>query len=258
VSFRLELTLDLQKEASKYYWYHCVDLGNGVITDGDYDIRDLLPHYGFPERMDGMDVLDVARGSGFFAFEFERRGAAVTATDICSFLDWDFVGGDEERQARRNAIGDVEAFTIENITGAFEFASTVRKSRVISKLINVYEMTPEAFGNRRFDLVFAGSITSHLRDPILAFERLYKLTKHRCVVAAPAFEIPEVAHFPVMALVGTMDSDRRSWWVVNQRCLIEMLRCAGFRQVRIVSQFILPNRRVPSLNLLHLVAHADV
>jgi tRNA (mo5U34)-methyltransferase len=250
--------LELQKQASKYYWYHCVDLGNGVITDGDYDMHEVLPHYGFPERMDGMDVLDVGRGSGFFAFEFERRGAAVIATDICSFLDWDFVGGDEQREARRKAIGDEQGFTVEHITGAFDFASGVRKSRVTSKLINVYEMSPAAFGNRKFDLVFAGSITSHLRDPILAFERLYKLTKHRCIVASPAFENPAVAHLPAMCLVGTMDSDRRSWWVVNRMCLIEMLRCAGFKQVRIVSEFTLPNRRVPSLKVPHLVAHADV
>jgi alpha-D-ribose 1-methylphosphonate 5-triphosphate synthase subunit PhnG len=71
-------------------------------------IREVLLHCGFPERIDGMDVLDVGRGSGFFAFDFEPRRAAVTATDICSFLDWDFVGGDEQREARRKAIADVQ------------------------------------------------------------------------------------------------------------------------------------------------------
>jgi hypothetical protein len=35
-----------------------------------------------------------------------------------------------------------------------------------------------------------------------------------------------------------MDSDRLSWWVMNGMCIIEaVLRCAGFKQVRIVSQF---------------------
>ena len=79
-----------------------------------------------------MDVLDVGRGSGFFAFEFERRRAAVTATDICSFLDWDFLGGDEQREARRKAIGDEQGFTVGHITGAFEFGSGMRKSRITS------------------------------------------------------------------------------------------------------------------------------
>jgi SAM-dependent methyltransferase len=109
--------LDLQKQASKYYWYHSADLGNGVIIDGDYDYPRDAASLRFPERMDGMDVLDVGRGSGFFAFEFERRRAAVTATDICSFLNWDFVGGDEQREARRKGIGDEQGFTVEHITG---------------------------------------------------------------------------------------------------------------------------------------------
>jgi hypothetical protein len=34
-----------------------------------------------------------------------------------------------------------------------------------------------------------------------------------------------------------MDSDRRSWWVMNGMRLIEVLRCPGFKQVRIVSKF---------------------
>jgi hypothetical protein len=105
VSFRLEVRLDLQKQASKYYWYHSVDLGNGVIIDGDYDIREVLLHYGFPERMDGMDVLDVGRGNGFFAFEF---------------------------------------------------ASGVRKSRVTSKLINVYEMSPSGVRQPKVRSCFCG------------------------------------------------------------------------------------------------------
>lgn len=148
--------MDLQKQASKYYWYHSVDLGNGVIVDGDYDIREVLLHYRFPERMDGMDVLGVGRGSRFFAFEFERRGAAVTATDICSFLDWDFVGGDEQREARRKAIGDEQGFTVEHIAGAFAFASGVRKSRITSKLINVYEMSPGGVRQPKVRSCFCG------------------------------------------------------------------------------------------------------
>src|SRR4051812_33368202 len=31
-----------------YHWYHCIDLGNGVITDGDYDMREYLDAYQFP------------------------------------------------------------------------------------------------------------------------------------------------------------------------------------------------------------------
>jgi hypothetical protein len=92
--------LDLQKQASKYYWYHSVDLGNGVIIDGDYD---------YP------GISGVA--AAFLRSSSSGGVAAVTATDICSFLDWDFVGGDEQREARRKAIGDEQGFTVEHITG---------------------------------------------------------------------------------------------------------------------------------------------
>jgi len=87
----------LLAEASQFYWYHCVELAPGVLTDGDYDLAPIWPAYGFPEDMSGMNVLDVGRGSGYFAFEFEGRGAKVVATDIGSLDDWDWVGGDEAR-----------------------------------------------------------------------------------------------------------------------------------------------------------------
>jgi SAM-dependent methyltransferase len=235
-----------------------VELGNGVVTDGDYDLADLLPQYGFPERMDDMRVLDVGRASGFFAFEFERRGAAVTAIDIASYLDWDFVGGEPQKAAKQAEIGDPVSYSVTHITGAFDFAHQILGSRVIGQLMNVYDLEPTAFAGKTFDLVFAGSIASHVRDPILAFEKLRSVTKHKCIVAAPSFTIAEVAGLPMMALVGTADSDRRSWWVVNERCLVEILRCAGFARVQVVSKITLVNRRVPSLQINHLVAHAQV
>src|SRR5215218_3167860 len=62
-----------------YYWYHTVDLGGGVVTPGDYDFRDQLPAFGFPDDMTGMRVLDVGSATGYFAFEFARRGAEVVS-----------------------------------------------------------------------------------------------------------------------------------------------------------------------------------
>jgi 2-polyprenyl-3-methyl-5-hydroxy-6-metoxy-1,4-benzoquinol methylase len=34
-----------------------------------------LPHFGLPESMSGMRVLDIGCAEGFFSFEAERRGA---------------------------------------------------------------------------------------------------------------------------------------------------------------------------------------
>ena len=46
-------------DVSKYYWYHTVELPNGLVTPGLYDFRATYPCFGFPEDMHGLRVLDV-------------------------------------------------------------------------------------------------------------------------------------------------------------------------------------------------------
>jgi tRNA (mo5U34)-methyltransferase len=244
----------LLAEAAKYYWYHCIELAPGVVTDGDFDMTPVLPKYRFPDDMTGMDVLDVGRASGFFAFEFERRGARVVATDIASLAEWDWVGGDDVRAARLAAHGVHSSE--DHISGAFRFAKAARGSSVEGKAVNVYDLDPAVFGGRKFDLVFAGSIASHLRDPILAFQRLRSVTKGTCIVATPSFDIPAVAGQAMLSLVGTADEDRRGWFVMNARGLTETLACAGFAKVEVLSHFQLRHRHMPGV-IDHLVAHAQ-
>ncbi len=249
---------NVEEDSKAYYWYHCVDLLNGFVTDGDYDLRDQIGQFGFPEDMKGLTALDVGRASGYFAFEMEERGADVTACDIPSFLDWDFVGGPKHRQELAAQVGDVETYSRQQITGAFEFARWQRKSKVKAKLINAYHLSPEAFDGQKFDVVFAGSITSHLRDPILAFEKLHSVTRGKCIISAPTFEIAGTEQVPLMWLVGTSDSDRRSWWSVNEKALVEMLKCACFDRIEIHSRMEIAHRRLPDLKVPHVVVHAYV
>jgi len=236
-----------------YYWYHCIDLGKGVITDGDYDMNEYLDEYQFPEDLTGQELLDVGRASGFFSFEFERRGANVTATDVASMSDWDFVGGEPEKLRQLATIEDHEAFTRRYVTGAFHFAHAARRSKVKAQTMNVYQIGPERFGNKLFDLVFAGSITSHLRDPMLALEKIRSVTAGKCIVAAPCINI--APDFAVMAMVGLSGTDRRNWWVFNKKGLEGMLLRAGFSKVEIVSEFQLRHRK-SNESYDHLVAHA--
>ena len=243
---------ELLAEAARFYWYHCVELSPGVVTDGDYDMAPLWSRYGFPEDMTGMNVLDVGRGSGFFAFAFEDLGANVVATEIGSLADWDWVGGPAAHAERLVAY---PRFAATDALGAFHFAKAIRASNVEARTLNVYELDPSRFDGRRFDLVFAGSLASHLRDPILAFARLRSVTRGLCIVAAPSFEIPAVAEYAMTALVGMADKDLRSWWVMNARGLRETLRCAGFAKVEVVSAFRLQHRH-RDVAVDHLVAHA--
>src|SRR6476620_9707976 len=70
-------------------WYHTIDLGNGEVTPGWFDMRPHVGQYGLPDRMDGMRVLDCGTWDGFWAFEFERRGATVVALDVDHEWEYD-------------------------------------------------------------------------------------------------------------------------------------------------------------------------
>lgn len=172
------------------YWYRVIDLGNGIVTNGDYDLRPLIPRYGIPEDLTGKDVLDVGRGSGFFSFEFEKRGERAVATDLPSFFDWDFVGGAPTRRERERmaSVPDQKAHDPRWSYGAFDLAHEILNSKVQSVFINVYNMSPEALDGKTFDIVFVGGLLSDLKDPILALEKLYSVTKEGLIIASPITE----------------------------------------------------------------------
>src|SRR5215472_7385425 len=76
-------------DVSRYYWYHTIDLGDSLITPGLYDYRETISSFPFPADMTGIRVLDVGPATGFFSFEFERRGASVVALELPSLRDLD-------------------------------------------------------------------------------------------------------------------------------------------------------------------------
>jgi hypothetical protein len=72
----------IQETVETLSWYHTVDLGNGVVTPGLCDHRPYPGSYGLPRDLSDKTALDIGAASGFFAFEMEKRGAEVTATDL--------------------------------------------------------------------------------------------------------------------------------------------------------------------------------
>jgi len=227
-------------EIDEYYWYHTMDLGEGMVTDGDYDLRPHLDAYGFPDNMTGMRVLDVGRASGFFAFEFERRGAEVTCTELASSADWDM---------KQNRPVDPEAleWTFRRMTAGFEFARRRLNSKVLSVTASVYDLSPALFDGRRFDLVFAGSIMPHLKNPVAAFEALLSVTLGSLVIAAVCMDGDK----PSMLLVNAPES----WWVVTDAALTGMIEAVGASAVTVVSHIAPFNKRTRT-KFHHTICHA--
>src|SRR5437879_7117004 len=66
-------------------WFHCIDLGDGLVTKSKSAIGEPVEHprptwekvkVCLPEDLSGKSVLDVGCNAGFYSIEMKRRGAA--------------------------------------------------------------------------------------------------------------------------------------------------------------------------------------
>ena len=131
------------------HWYHQIELAPGLVTPGTHpspEILAQLDRLGLPRQARGLRVLDIGCRDGFYAFEMERRGAEVLGID----------------------------YAAPHVTG-FAVASQILGSRVEYTVENVYNLAPEKHGT--FDLVLFLGVLYHLRNPLLALDRIRGVTK---------------------------------------------------------------------------------
>lgn len=232
-------------DAERYVWYHTVDLGDGLITPGMYDYRETIAAFQFPGDMRGMTVLDVGSATGFFAFEFERRGARVISVELPSLRDLDrFPGQDVEGSLRK-----IEHMIFPDVTdashahserdlywylleGPFRFCRERLGSRIERCYSTVYDLTLERTGVREgFDLVFFGDVLIHTLYPLKALAALAGLCRGSLVFGGVLPEGPQEP--PAMVYIGGSDAahDEVAWWHPNLSCLTQMLSKLGFAQV---------------------------
>jgi tRNA (mo5U34)-methyltransferase len=219
---------DLRARVAGRQWYHTLELAPGVVTPGWFDTREVPAKLPMPPSLEGKRCLDIGTFDGFWAFEMERRGAAeVVATDLLDAEQWDWPHGSSaaviREMAERKREGD-----------GFQVAREALGSSVQLLERSVYDLDPAEVGE--FDFAYLGSLLLHLRDPVLALERVREVVSGRLLVVD--------VHDPLMSLlfrrrpVATLDARGRPWWwQSNVACLVRMVEAAGFRLVE-------PPRRV--------------
>lgn len=217
--------LPTRTEAARLIWYHTVELPGGVTTPGIFDHRPYLEAYGLPADLRGKTALDVGAASGFFTFELERRGAAVTATDLPTWAAHDFGANYEPELAPPQA----ESYLHE----PFLLAQRARGSLAARILTSIYDISPATTGT--FDLVFCGSVLIHLSDPAMALRRLRDVTREVAIIATVVhpLESPD----PLALFTGHLRGD--TWWVPNRAAFEALVRSAGFTGWEWYSEFAL-------------------
>jgi len=213
-------------------WYHTIELPHGLVTPGVYDHRALVPRYGIPVDLRGRRALDLASADGFWAFELERRGASVTALDIESTADVDLPG-----PVRRWA---AEHGLVDRLPDGFALAKRALGSEVDHVTGTIYDLDPDRLG--RFDLVHAGDVLLHLRDPLAALEQIRRVTKGQALLSdvfEPTLGAPGAeGGLPALYFGG----GNAAWWRPALPTLVQMVADAGFSEVEVVTTYSLAPR----------------
>ena len=208
-------------------WYHSIELAPGVVTPGQVDARRTARRV-LPDRLDGVRALDVGTFDGFWAFEMERRGATVIATDVSALREAEWPPLHRARLERRTAELGVE------LGPGFRLAAAALDSAVRYETCGVYDLSADVLGGP-VDLVFLGALLLHLRDPVRALEQVRGcLVPGGELVLLEPFSVRDtliaprrpVAHFSAVSTDFT-------WWLGNISALRALCRAAGLLDVRV-------------------------
>ena len=208
----------IRARLSAFRFFQKFELAPGVITNGQNPVEIYTPHFDLPMDLRGKRCLDIGCNDGYFSFWAEQRGAQVLAIDILP---------------RR----------------AFFFAREVLESRVEFRQMSVYDIHPSEIGH--FDIVFFLGVYYHLKNPILALERIAGLTRERLIVESEI--IPVQPHSVNSQASGEgisrfyegdeLAADPSNWWVPNVPCLLQTIRAAGFPRAELATCYV-PSRAI--------------
>jgi tRNA (mo5U34)-methyltransferase len=226
-------------------WYHTIDLGDGITTQGKYDLRPIVDLQGIPESLSGKTALDVGTAEGFWAFELERRGAErVLAIDVERWGDFDFLPW------VRTVKGEDIYYSMKP---KFDLARRMRGSKVEHKFCSVYDLSPETVGT--FDVTFCGNLLLHLRDPMQAVLNIRSVTKEMAIISSLTDETLEERSDgrPWISFGRRADEENRGeplggtciYWHFSTAALRELMEYCGFAWTHPLEPF----RLLPTGNL---------
>ena len=208
------------EEIASVTWYHTIELPGGIVTPGEYDHRPLVPHYGLPADLSGQRAMDIGTNNGFWAFEFERRGAEVVAVDVSMISELDYPPG---------ARAELHKQGIDIPVGkGFEVAHRLLKSKAEKVVSNVYDLDPARHGT--FDFVHIADLLLHLRNPLAALERVRSVTSGQALIV-DVFD-PDL---PPNSRLTSYDGGWNGmvWWRPSLGTLAQMVLDAGFANVEV-------------------------
>lgn len=211
-------------------FYMDIPLPDGTTTGG----RVKYQHYLRKLGLEGLDlsestVLDVAANDGFWTYWAESAGAKdILAVDVDGFegYDWGFDGVPaESREAfARNTFGQWS----EGGSG-FRYLHDLLQSKARKETATVYDLSPEQQG--QYDLTFCFGLLYRLRHPLLALDRLRRVTRGALILETMVYNSDEPeAPFAWFYWDDAMKG-HTNWTGATEGCVAAWLRSAGFKTI---------------------------
>lgn len=201
------------------YWYHKIDLGNGVVTPGkDYDplwnnIRKVRQTMDYKDKR----VLDIASFDGLWAFEAEQLGARnVVATDCFYRTFNNFLFCKEILGSHCTPYYNVSPYNLFDRLDVY-FGENYDEERP-------YE--------RMFDIVQHLGLFYHLRDPFLSLSQARSCLKPGGTLLIETNVITDSEESYMMyngiPFTHRLSENYSVWWAPTVNCLKEMLKATLF------------------------------
>lgn len=227
-------------------WHHSLDLGHGIVSPGNKSPELLefeLTGLRLPD-LTGKSVLDIGAWDGFYSFEAEHRGAErVVALDHFVWsIDWKGLKRGIARLAEEGKpeppFEEVpEGWDPVGLPGklGFDLAHRVRNSRVETVVGDFMEMDLASLGT--FDVTLYLGVLYHMKHPLLALERLSRVTGEVAVIETHAIHIGGHDRTALCEFFEgkELNNDPTNWWAPTREALVKLCRAAGFAHVDLLT-----------------------
>jgi len=198
---------DFSRELAEKGWFHSFEMPDGARIEGCMSLawqRERWSRFPIPADLTGKRVLDIGAWDGWFTFEAERRGAAVTSVDCVDVPNYHRI---------HQALG----------------------SRADYRNLDLYEIPAAGLG--RFDIVFCLGVLYHLKYPFLGLEIVCSLATEVALIETFVIDgdtwrerrdcIPTLEFYETDELNGQFDC----WFGPSVGALMALCRAAGFARV---------------------------
>lgn len=226
------------------YWFHSIDVGDGVVTKGRKSAGQLAAEWESFRVPDlrGKTVLDINCWDGWFAFRAEEAGAAsVTALDHWIWsMDIPGLEAYIAECAAKNETpklyNQTEFYKPNKMPGkvGFNLAYSLRNSAVYDLMADFMTMNLESLP--KFDITFFLGSLYHMENPFESLKRLATVTRELAIIETEAIVGPGYEHHAMCEFFegAELNNDVSNWWAPNHKALAGMCRAAGFKRVELL------------------------